>query len=217
MSTYTRQNGRRIILSDDKVSSIVRFIRAHPGQRVSDYEIMLAGKDVFVSANDINLTLECTTEGKKLVRGGKVSYRKTRGKAPAWTMIKGAVINAPDANYSPAIYQPRRLTDETLDTAITADANHMLDMVAAAITRPTRGKTRFATVAELSLQIENTARREDSRAKALTEANYRIESAHATIGRLTQVVSALDQGAQTLLAHHSVPATPAPAETPEPA
>lgn len=225
MSTYSRLNGRKITLSDDKLSHIVRTIKANPGRMVRDYEIILAGKEVYVSLSDINLALECTNEGKKLVRAGKVAYRKTRGRAASWTMIRGATINAPAADYVPSVFQPRRLTDPNMNAAIAADANHMLEMVSDVITRPSRGRHRYASLTEISLQIENTARREDSRAKEVEAAEILLSSAHSTIVRLTQTVQQFDQGTQVLLGHLNaanptpVVQVPAPTETstPEPA
>ena len=209
MPQFSRLSGKKVILSDAKTSEVVRSIRDFPNLRVPDYQVMLAGKGVYVTTNEINLTLECTGGGKTLVRKGLVSYTKSRGKAPSWTRIRGAVVNPPAADYKPAVFLPQVIADERVDGVVREDANHTMALLSTALSRPSGSvKQRFNTIREITEAVVHAAYREDSRVKEaellsikLERAELRLTSAENINERMEAALARMEATSGRLLTH----------------
>lgn len=172
---YTRLSGKPVQISPEAADKVIKAIKANPNQTVRDYEAA-----TLVSVNTINLVLECTPQGQKLVREGKVAYVFTRGRTPAWVDLKGATIKAPAANYVPALFRSSVALTHVKTPEIASDASTLSVLATEALSRPSSSPTRRKAKLELIQSLTNAmAAREEERANRVAQ----LEAEIATLER----------------------------------
>lgn len=171
-----RSKKTQALISHNNIRAVVAAIKQKPGLTTSDYRVILANDSVYVSRNTINLVLECTDEGRQVVRKGMVTRIPTRGTVPEWTKIKGAIVNQPNESYRPVAYTRAHIDmGDDVEPEILSDANSTLEIAAAAIMGAMPSAKSAAHKIEVLRDIVHaSASREDMRAKVNHDYENRI-------------------------------------------
>ncbi len=196
MPIYTRPRTKKpVLIAEQNIRAVVAAIKSKPGQTVKDYRILLANDGVYVSHNTINLVLECTEDGRELVRQGRVTRFEQRGVAPEWAKLKGAKVKQPSAAYRAATYVRAQLNDdEGLESEILSDANSTLQIAADAIMKSMpSAKSAAHTIDVLRDIVHSSASREDMRAKANIDYESRIQDMSKMLASQDKLISLMEQ------------------------
>lgn len=175
MPVFTRKNGKQIVIATAAFQTITKAIKAEPGLETFDYEAK-----TLVPVTTINHILECTAEGHRLVKAGKVAYNPNRkGKAPAWTTIKGAQLPAPTTKAMSALrfdgvrLQPSAITAEE----VRSDYTRFVDMADEAALRPSQSPKLRAARRDRMIEISNgQAGREDAKTKMISTLQLEMDA-----------------------------------------
>lgn len=195
MPIFTRSSKATCLISHQNIRATISAIKSRPGQTVRDYRIIMANDSVFASVNTINLVLECTPEGRDVVRKGMVTRLPTRGPSPTWTKLKGAIVKQPSLAYRPAVYNRATLDmGSDVEAEIVSDANSTLQIAADAIMRTaTSAKTAAHVIDVLRDIVHASASREDMRAKANIDYEARIDGLTKTLASQNKLIDLMEQ------------------------
>jgi hypothetical protein len=175
MPVFTRKNGKQVLIATNAFQTIIKAIKAEPGLETFDYEAK-----TLVAVSTINHILECTAEGHRLVKAGKVAYNPNRpGVAPAWTKIKGAVLPLPTVKAVAALrFDGVRLqaTDIAAEE-VRSDYTTLVDLADEAALRPSASPRLRAARRDRMVEISNgQATREDVKSKVIDTMRVEMEA-----------------------------------------